>query len=77
MQNFKFLNNNKNYFLIPTEDEIVRALEVGRRAYLEGRSIEYNPFIRRELYDAFDEGWELEHSYDILRQARQMANDGL
>ena len=77
MQNFKFLNNNKNYFLIPTEDEIVRALEVGRRAYLEGRSIEYNPFIRQELYDAFDEGWELEHSYDILRQARQMANDGL
>jgi hypothetical protein len=77
MQNFKFLNNNKNYFLIPTEDEIVRALEVGRRAYLEGHSIEYNPFIRQELYDAFDEGWELEHSYDILRQARQMANDGL
>jgi hypothetical protein len=77
MQNFKFLNDNKNYFLIPTEDEIVRALEVGRRAYLEGRSIEYNPFIRQELYDAFDEGWELEHSYDILRQARQMANNGL
>jgi ribosome modulation factor len=77
MQNFKFLNNNKNYFLIPTEDEIVRALEVGRRAYLEGRSIEYNPFIRRELYDAFDEGWELEHSYDILRDAQQRANNGL
>jgi len=75
--NFKFLNNNKNYFLIPTEDEIVRALEVGRRAYLEGRSIEYNPFIRRELYDAFDEGWELEHSYDILRDAQQRANNGL
>jgi ribosome modulation factor len=77
MQNFKFLNDNKNYFLIPTEDEIVRALEVGRRAYLEGRSVDYNPFIRQELYDAFDEGWELEHSYNILRQARQMANDGL
>ena len=77
MQNFKFLNNNKNYFLIPTEDEIVGALEVGRRAYLEGRSIEYNPFIRQELYDAFDEGWELEHSYDILRQARDRANNGL
>lgn len=77
MQQFKFLNNNKNYFLIPTEDEIVRALEVGRRAYLEGRSIEYNPFIRRELYDAFDEGWELEHSYDILRDAQQRANNGL
>jgi hypothetical protein len=77
MQPFKFLNDNKNYFLIPTEDEIVRALEVGRRAYLEGRAVEYNPFIRQELYDAFDEGWELEHSYDILRQARQMANNGL
>jgi ribosome modulation factor len=77
MQQFKFLNNNKNYFLIPTEDEIVRALEVGRRAYLEGRSIEYNPFIRQELYSAFDEGWDLEHSYDILRDAQQRANNGL
>jgi len=78
MQPFKFLNDNKkDDFLIPTEDEIVRAIEIGRRFYLEGHSIEYNPFIRQELYDAFDEGWELEHSYDILRQARQMANDGL
>jgi len=77
MQNFKFLNNNKNYFLIPTEDEIVRALEIGRRAYLEGHSVEYNPFIRQELYDAFDEGWELEHSYDILRQSWNRANNGL
>ena len=77
MQNFKFLNNNKNYFLIPTEDEIIRALEIGRRAYLEGHPIEYNPFIRQELYMAFDEGWELEHSYDILRDAQQRANNGL
>ena len=77
MQPFKFLNNNKNYFLIPTEDEIVRALEVGRRAYLEGHNIEYNPFIRQELYMAFDEGWELEHSYDILRDAQQRANNEL
>jgi hypothetical protein len=78
MRQFKFLNDNKNNdFLIPTENEIVRALEIGRRAYLEGRSIEYNPFIRRELYDAFDEGWELEHSYDILRDAQQRANNGL
>ena len=85
MQPFKFLNDNKNYFLIPTEDEIVRALEVGRRAYLEGRAVEYNPFIRQELnpfirqelYSAFDEGWELEHSYDILRDAQQRANNGL
>jgi hypothetical protein len=77
MQNFKFLNDNKNYFLIPTEDEIVRALEIGRRAYLEGHVAEYNPFIRQELYDAFDEGWELEHSYDILRQSWNRANNGL
>jgi len=77
MQNFKFLNNNKNYFIIPTEDEIVRALEIGRRAYLEGHAVEYNPFIRQELYDAFDEGWELEHSYDILRQSWNRANNGL
>jgi hypothetical protein len=74
---FKFLTDNKNYFLIPTEDEIVRALEIGRRAYLEGHVIEYNPFIRQELYSAFDEGWELEHSYDILRDAQQRANNGL
>jgi len=78
MQNFKFLNDNKNYFLIPTEDEIVRALEIGRRAYLEGHVVEYNPFIRQELYDAFNEGWDLEYSYDILRQARDNAfNNGL
>jgi hypothetical protein len=75
MNNFKFLNDNiKNDFLIPTEDEIIRALEIGRRAYLEGHTIEYNPFIRQELYMAFDEGWELEHSYDILRDAQQRAN---
>jgi len=77
MQNFKFLNNNKNYFLIPTEDEIVRALEIGRRAYLEGHVAEYNPFIRQELYDAFNEGWELEEGYAILRQSWNRANDGL
>jgi ribosome modulation factor len=78
MQNFKFLNDNiKNDFLIPTEDEIVRALEIGRRAYLEGRSVDYNPFLRLELSDAFDEGWELEHSYDILRQSLQRAINGL
>jgi len=77
MQNFKFLNNNKNYFLIPTEDEIIRALEIGRQAYLEGHVAEYNPFIRQELYDAFNEGWNLEQSYDILRQSLQRAINGL
>ena len=58
-------------------DEIDNALSVGRRAYLEGRSVDYNPFLRLELSDAFDEGWELEHSYDILRDAQQRANNGL
>jgi ribosome modulation factor len=58
-------------------DEIANALSVGRRAYLEGRSVDYNPFLRLELSDAFDEGWELEHSYDILRDAQQRANNGL
>ena len=78
MQPFKFLNNNKkDDYITPTEDEIVRAIDIGRRAYLEGRSVDYNPFLRLELSDAFDEGWELEHSYDILRDAQQRANDGL
>ena len=58
-------------------DEIANALSVGRRAYLEGRSVDYNPFLRLELSDAFDEGWQLEHSYDILRDVQQRANNGL
>ena len=74
MKPFKFFSGDKNN---PTEDEIVRAIDIGRRAYLEGRSVDYNPFLRLELSDAFDEGWELEHSYDILRDAQQRANNGL
>ena len=78
MQPFKFLNDNKkDDYITPTMDEIANALSVGRRAYLEGRSVDYNPFLRLELSDAFDEGWELEHSYDILRDAQQRSNDGL
>ena len=78
MKTFKFLNDNKkDDYITPTMDEIANALSVGRRAYLEGRSVDYNPFLRLELSDAFDEGWELEHSYDILRDAQQRANDGL
>ena len=78
MQPFKFLNDNKkDDYITPTMDEIANALSVGRRAYLEGRSVDYNPFLRLELSDAFDEGWELEHSYDILRDAQQRANNGL
>ena len=74
MKAFKFFSGNKNN---PTEDEIVRAIDIGRRAYLEGRSVDYNPFLRLELSDAFDEGWQLEHSYDILRDVQQRANNGL
>ena len=78
MRPFKFLNDNKKGdYITPTMDEIANALSVGRRAYLEGRSVDYNPFLRLELSDAFDEGWQLEHSYDILRDAQQRANDGL
>jgi ribosome modulation factor len=78
MQPFKFLNDNKkDDYITPTMDEIDNALSVGRRAYLEGRSVDYNPFLRLELSDAFDEGWQLEHSYDILRDVQQRANNGL
>ncbi len=77
MQNFKFLNDNKkDDYITPTMDEIANALSVGRRAYLEGRSVDYNPFLRLELSDAFEEGWELEQSYDILRQAQQREDYG-
>jgi len=78
MRPFKFLNDNKKGdYITPTMDEIANALSVGRRAYLEGRSVDYNPFLRLELSDAFDEGWQLEHSYDILRDVQQRANNGL
>ena len=68
MKPFKFFFGNKNN---PTEDEILRAIDIGRRAYLEGRSVDYNPFLRLELSGAFEEGWNLEQSYDILRQQRE------
>ena len=68
MKIFKFFSGNKNN---PTEDEILRAIEIGRRSYIEGRSVDYNPFLRLELSGAFEEGWNLEQSYDILRQQRE------
>ena len=74
MRQFKFFFGNKNN---PTEDEILRAIDIGRRAYLEGRSVDYNPFLRLELSGAFEEGWNLEQSYDILRQTQQRANNEL
>ena len=77
MKTFKFLNDNKkDDYITPTEGEIANALSIGRESYLNGHAIEYNPFLRRELYDAFEQGWELEQDYDILRQAQQRENDG-
>ena len=73
MKIFKFFSGNKNN---PTEDEILRAIDIGRRAYLEGRSVDYNPFLRLELSGAFEEGWNLEQSYDILRQTQQREDHG-
>ena len=79
MKIFKFFSGNKNKPTLwdPTEDEIVRALEIGRRSYIEGRSVDYNPFLRLELSDAFEEGWELEQDYAILIDAQQRANNEL
>jgi hypothetical protein len=73
MKDFKFLNDNKHFF--PTTGDIDHALSVGRESYLNGLDIDYNPFLTRELYDAFEQGWELEQDYEILRQAQQRANE--
>jgi hypothetical protein len=77
MIDFKFLNNNIFTDLIPTQDEINYALIIGREAYLNGHSVDYNPFLRQQTYDAFEQGWELEQDYAILRDAQQAANNGL
>lgn len=78
MQNFKFLNDNKkDDFLIPTEEDIARAISLGREHYLNGHNIEDNPYHTPELFEAFNEGWNLEQSYDTLRQSLQRAINGL
>jgi hypothetical protein len=77
MIDFKFLNNNIFTDLIPTQDEINYALIIGREAYLNGHSVDYNPFLRQQTYDAFEQGWELEQDYAILRDAQQAANNEL
>ena len=78
--NFKFLTNNEvkipEYYDI-TEADINRALSLGREHYLNGHNVEDNPYHTPELFEAFNEGWELEHSYDILRQSWNRANNGL
>ena len=81
IEDFKFLTNNKERFPIPyppiSEAEIIHATQRGRQSYLNGDNLEINPYLTPELIQAFEQGWELEHSYDIIRQARQIANNGL
>ena len=74
MRDFKFLNDNDNFF--PTTNHIAHALSLGREFYLNGRGVEENPFFVPELSEAFEQGWELEEDYEILRQAQQRANEG-
>jgi hypothetical protein len=80
MRNFKFLTKNEERLPIPprpiTEEDIEHAISVGREVYLSGVGIENNPFLTPELYEAFEQGWELEQDYDILREARQRASEG-
>ena len=70
MKKFKFLSDNH---YIPTEDEISMAIDIGRRAYIDGHSVEYVPFLTPELISAFEQGWELEQDYAILREALRNA----
>jgi hypothetical protein len=77
---FKFLTNNEVKIPSPyiiSEGAIAQALSFGRQAYLNGNAVEDNPYHTPELYEAFNEGWDLEHSYDILRQAQQSANESI
>jgi hypothetical protein len=77
---FKFLTNNDvkipRYYTI-TEEDIARAISLGREHYLNGHNIEDNPYHTPELFEAFNEGWNLEQSYDTLRQSLQRAINGL
>jgi hypothetical protein len=76
---FKFLRNNEvkipRYYDI-TEEDIARALSLGREHYLNGHNVEDNPYHTPELYEAFNEGWDLEYSYYILTRARDRFNNG-
>ena len=73
---FKFLSEDDGSNEYPTYYSINQAIQIGRESYLNGHSIEYNPFLTPELAEAFEQGWELEEDYEILRQAQQRANDG-
>jgi len=78
--NFKFLTNNEvkipEYYTI-TEEDIARAISLGREHYLNGHNVEDNPYHTPELFEAFNEGWEIEEGYTIIREAIQRANNGL
>jgi hypothetical protein len=82
MDPFKFFTNNEVriplYYSI-TEEDIISALNAGREYYLNGNGVEDNPYHTPELFEAFNEGWDLEYSYDILTQARDRAfnNDNI
>lgn len=75
MNKFKFFKDDIENSYEVTENDILRALELGRQSYLNGDNLEVTPYLTRSLVEAFEEGWELEHSYDLLRQAQQSANN--
>jgi ribosome modulation factor len=78
MRDFKFLDDNKHFFPTPyliSEEEINLAISRGRQSYLNGDDLEITPYLTPELIEAFQQGWELEQDYEILRQAQQRANE--
>jgi ribosome modulation factor len=60
-----------------SEEDINLAISRGRQSYLNGDNLEVTPYLTPELIRAFEEGWELEHDYDILRQAQQRGNENI
>ena len=73
MQPFKFLSEDNDNYINPTEEEFHNAVTTGREFYLNGFGLEENPFTILPLRSAFEEGWEMEQSYEILRQSFQRA----
>jgi len=77
MRTFKFLDEHIENPYEVTENDILRALELGRQSYLNGDNLEVTPYLTRALVEAFEEGWELEHSYELIRQAQRAANENI
>jgi hypothetical protein len=78
MKDFKFLNDNGPTHPTPyliSEEDINLAIFRGRQSYLDGDNLEVTPYLTPELIQAFEQGWELEQDYEILRQAQQRANE--